>query len=97
MSVPTSAGDSKFCAARLTTPVLASTVNRSASSPSRLQVTAPMAPVRLGVALVYAAFSATLLSDRLPIVSVAVSATSVTVTATAWVAVLPSASVALSV
>ena len=81
----------------VTTPVEALTVNRAASSPSRLQVTAPMAPVRLGVALVYAAFSATLLLARLPIVSVALSATSVTVTATSWVATLPSASVALSV
>ena len=35
---------------RVTTPVVALTLNLRASAPSRVQVTAPMAPLRLGVA-----------------------------------------------
>ena len=72
-------------------------MNFALSAPSSAHVTAPIAPVRLGVVDVYAAFSEMLLSARFVIVSADVSEIFVTVTATAFVAELPSASVALSV
>ena len=47
LSLSWSAGDSKFWATRLTTP--SAIVNKSASSPSRLYFTVPIAPDNVGV------------------------------------------------
>ena len=75
----------------------ASTLNAAASAPSSVHVTAPIAPVRLGVVDVYSAFSATLLSARLPITSVDNSMTSEMASLTTFSALLPAASVATTV
>ena len=73
-------------------------VKSSASVPSFVQVTSPMGvPVTVGCTEVHGVFSATVAFDNPVMVSVAVSRTSVTVTVIAFVAVLSSASVTLTV
>ena len=76
---------------------MASIVNSSASDPDVLQVGVPMAPVSVGVADVHAVFSSVEALARPPIVSVEVSAESVTITSIEAVAVFSSSSVTFTV